>query len=109
MHTRVYTLKTMTTEDVDYGIIPRDYIDSANESFLSEVLNDLSEQYRVPTIRTYHFISSHMIAHSITKTQIQSIHKIKTSGVANIVSSKKIWIQCCSSTFRENETTKVRP
>jgi ATP-dependent RNA helicase DDX54/DBP10 len=49
VNTRVYTLKTMTTEDVDYGIIPRDYIDSANESFLSmkSSHHDLSEQYRV--------------------------------------------------------------
>ena len=46
---RIYTLKTMTTDDVDYGTIPRRHIDSANESFLSIKAShhDLSEQYRV--------------------------------------------------------------
>ena len=46
---RTYTLKTMTTNDVDYGTIPRRHMDTSMETFLAlkSSNHDLSEQYRV--------------------------------------------------------------
>ena len=84
VNTRVYTLKTMTTEDVDYGIIPRDYIDSANESFLSmkSSHHDLSEQYRVSNNAyvsivpsTTHFQTPH-IHFNITNNNTDTKHTL---------------------------------